>query len=133
MAVPGIGLQTTIQFAPRSNDSRALNKDVANNPSSSEKTNADTNFNALAPSSQANTGQAALLTPVPQSPNTSKSTTNPRQSLVEVETARNRFQLQGDKGRGQGRSGQAVQTFLDVADYERKDDLAMLVGIDIYL
>lgn len=131
MAVTGIGLQSTAQFAPRSNDSRALNKGGANNPLTNENTKANTNANALAASNQANTGQAALLTPVPQSPDTNKPTTNPRQSLVEVETARNRFQLQGDKG--QGRSGQAVQSFLDVADYERKDDLATLVGIDIYI
>ena len=134
MAVPGIGLQSTTQFAPRSNDSRALNKGGASySQSASENTKAVANSSTLDTTNQANTGQAALFTPVPQSPNSNKSTANPRQNLVEVETARNRFQLQGEKGQGQGRSGKAVQSFLDVADYERKDDLATLVGIDLYI
>ncbi|MCP3675905.1 MAG: hypothetical protein GY829_15760 [Gammaproteobacteria bacterium] len=133
MSVPGIGLQTTTQFAPRPNNSRALNKGATNIQPASENTKADANSNALAASNQTNTGQAALLIPVTQPPNTNKSTTNQRQNLVEVETARKRFQLQGEKGQDLGGSGKAVQSFLDVADYERKDDLATLVGIDIYI
>ena len=134
MAVLGIALQSTAQFAPRSNDSRALNKaGTANNQPATENTKTEANSTALASTDQANSGQATLLTPVPQSPTTNQSVANPRQSLVEVETARNRFQLQGENGRGQGSSGKAVQSFLDVADFERKDDLATLVGIDIYI
>ena len=133
MAIPGIGLQSTTQFAPRSNEQRALNKGGANSQLATETAKTEANSSALSSSNQASANQAALLTPVPQLPNTSKPTSNPRQSLVEVETARNRFQLQGEKGRGQGSSGKAVQSFLDVADYERKDHLTNLVGIDIYI
>lgn len=121
MAISGIGSQATAQFAPRSVEPRE--KIINNEP----QTNLAVTNNAK--SVETNT---TLFTPVPANVNTSKSTTS-RRDLAEVETIRNRFQLQKEGGNFQSESGKALQSFLDVADFERKDELTDLVGIDLFV
>jgi len=44
-----------------------------------------------------------------------------------------RLQYQSERNNLKGASGKAVQSFLEVADYERKDELTGMVGIDIFI
>jgi len=133
MAVSGIGLQSSTQFVPRSkNGGRDGTQDVANNKLSSkastnELQRADTNSPV-----QSKSTQETRFDAVPQAANTYKSTTS-RKDLTQVEASRNRFQLQQNDQKSQGRSAKALQSFLDVADFERKDDLTKMVGIDIFI
>ena len=122
MAISGISSQITAQFAPRTAESR-------------EKVISPEPQNKLAvqeTSVKSTETKTTLFTPVPANANTSKNTSS-RRDLAEVETIRNRFQLQKEGGSYQGESGKAVQSFLDVADFERKDELTTLVGIDLFV
>ena len=122
MAIPGIGLLTTTQFAPRSAEQRG-------NAQKNENQTAITVSNEAA---QTTNSKATAFAPVPASTNSNKSTTS-RQDLAELETLRNRFQLQQESKTPQGESGKALQSFLDVADFERKDELTSLYGFDIII
>lgn len=144
MAISGIGLHSSNQFATRSAGQHALNKDSSVNSKSSNTKSADNNLQSsvINQSNKSDGARTTLLPAVPGSSSTLKSTTS-RQDLVEVETSRKRFELQntgrGEKGQGVNRqlnnspSNKALQTFIDVADFERKDDLTNLVGIDFYI
>jgi hypothetical protein len=122
MAISGIGSQVTGQFAPRTAESRE--KIISPEPQNKLAVQANT-----VKSPETNT---TLFTPVPANANSSKNTSS-RRDLAEVETIRNRFQLQKEGGSFQGESGRALQSFIDVADFERKDELTNLVGIDLFV
>ena len=124
MAVPGIGLQTTTQYAPRSNEQRALSKDDITSKNETQTAAAES-------TGQNSTAKGALFPTVTQSTDTTESTTS-RQSLAELESIRNRFQLQQEGQKLKGQSAKALQSFLDVAEFERKDDLNSLIGLDIF-
>jgi len=124
MAIPGIGLASTTQFAPRSVDSNsnaAADKALKNESQSVSVTNSGT---------QTNESKPVPFTTIPALPSTNKATSS-RQDLAELETNRNRFQLQQESKKLEGETGKALQSFIDVADFERKDELESLYGFNI--
>jgi len=121
MAIPGIGLQSIIQFPPRNTNQRALTDVPSKNESQS---------GVLPSTAESVELKSTLFTAISQ-PSKSDEATNSRRNLVE--TVRNRFQLQNETLNRQGGPAQAVQSFLDVANFERKDELTSLVGIDIFI
>jgi hypothetical protein len=123
MAVPGIGLQSTAQFAPRSTAQRNLSKSGSNKLSTQPSKN-ETQSTNVSNTEQGSTPKSVLFSAVPKTTNTSESVSS-RKNLTEIENFRSRFQIQ--------ESNKAVQSFLEVADLERKDELTSLLGIDIYI
>jgi len=131
MAIPGIGLQSSYQltrpFADQQNSSKSENKNRATRELPTEQTQA-----TATSTDKSENSKTALLAPVEQSANSTEADTS-RKNLVEIETARKRFQLQKEENNDKGPSGKALQSFLEVANYERKDELTNMVGIDIFI
>lgn len=121
MAIPGIGLQSILQFAPRNTNQRGLIDGTSKN---------ETQTGILPSSTESTDPKSTLFTAISQ-PSSSNEATASRRNLVE--TVRNRFPLQNENVKRQNRSSQAVQSFLDVANFESKDELASLVGIDVFI
>ena len=138
MAISGIGLQSNLQFPSRNSNQRAANNAGSgnqivkdnNNSSKNEKLSSSV-ASSVGGSSESTNTKTPLFAPVSQSANTIKSDTS-RKNLVEVETARNRFKLQSDN-QDKSKLGKSVQSFVDVANFERKDELQEIVGIDIFI
>ena len=124
MAIPGIGLQTTPQNLLSS--SRIPVKSAVDASKNESETG------NVAEKAQGTAANNALFSAVPESSDVTQSISS-RRGLAELEAARNRFQLQQEGLLSQGESGKAVQSFLDIANFERKDELINLVGIDIFI
>ena len=122
MAVSGIGSQTITQFPTRT------------------ATSGENNLRKEADSSVAqnnNTGKTSettttLFKSVNNATDTNKSTDS-RSDLSNIETNRKRFQLQTESKKLEGSSNKAIQSFSEVANFERKDELNSTFGIDIYI
>lgn len=125
MAIHTIGIQSAIQYELRSTELR--DNQLKTTQQTIEPAVAGSKSNVIL--TEVNT---SFFPPVAATTNTSK-TTSSRRDLAELETIRNQFQLESQSGRLQGESAKALQSFLDVADFERKDTLTALYGIDIYI
>ena len=123
MAVPGIGLQSTIQFQPRNANQRGLADAATKN---------ETQTTAPGNSAEKTNNEPSLFNPVVKATQSNQVTTS-RRNLAEIESVRNSFQIQKENLKLQGRPAKALQSFLDVADFERKDELTSLVGLDIFV
>lgn len=127
MAIPSIGLSATLQYSSRSAELRE------NQSRNDSKTAVVTSGGDGQPKATQPTSTAITLFPaVTATPNINKSTTS-RRDLADLEAIRNRQPLQGDSRNLQSKSGRALQSFLEVADFERKDELTNLYGIDIFI
>lgn len=125
MTIPGIGVASIAQFAPRTVDTNGkLSADKQ------AKNEAQATVSTSNTAVQISDSKATLFTSVPATTNTNKAISS-RNSLTEIETNRNRFQLQQESPKPQGESAKALQSFLDVADYQRKDEMNSLYGFDI--
>ena len=122
MAISGIGSQTITQFPARTATSgeKNLNKEanltVATNNNTGKATETTT----------------SLFKSVNNAPTTNKSTDS-RSNLSTIEANRKRFQLQSESQKSEGSSSKAIQSFSDVANFERKDELNSTFGIDIFV
>lgn len=121
MAIPGLGPQTLIQF----------NQGSANKTAESNAINKNNNVVSTGTSQPADT-KTALFTAIPSTANTSQTETS-RRDLAEVETARNRFQLQTESEKKSTSASKSLQTFIDVAEFEAKDEFQGLYGLDIFI
>ncbi|MCP4414626.1 MAG: hypothetical protein GY808_18885 [Gammaproteobacteria bacterium] len=127
----GICLSPSCQLArPDAEQNNAL-KGGSNNRLSRDAA-AEQSSNTIATTDKTVNSKNTLLAPVEQSIATTETTTS-RKSLTEIETARRQFQLQSDKNNQNGPTGKALQSFLEVADFERKDEMNTMLGIDIFV
>ena len=122
MAISGIGSQTIAQFPARTATSGEKNL----------KKEAD-----LSVATNNNTRKAAetttsLFKSVNNTPTANKPTDS-RSNLSTIETNRQRFQLQSESQKSEGSSSKAIQSFSDVANFERKDELNSTFGIDVFI
>ncbi|MCP4272379.1 MAG: hypothetical protein GY781_10490 [Gammaproteobacteria bacterium] len=131
MAIPGIGLPSSYQLARPAAEQNNAAKGGSNNRLSRDAS-AEQSSNTIATSDKTANSKNALLAPIEQSIATTETTTS-RKSLTEIETARRQFQLQSDKNNQNGPTGKALQSFLEVADFERKDEMNTMLGIDIFI
>ncbi len=131
MAIPGIGLPSSYQLARPSAEQNNAPKSGSNTRLSRDAS-AEQSSNTIATTDKTENSKNALLAPVEQSIATTETTTS-RKSLTEIETARRQFQLQSDKNNQNGPTGKALQSFLEVADFERKDEMNTMLGIDIFI
>ncbi len=129
MAIPGIGLQSPQQLARPLADQQGSAKSANKNRTSSELAAEQASSTNLTDKKQSSNTE--LLAPVKPSIDSTRTETS-RKNLVEIETSRKRFKLQKELGM-KGAQGKAVQSFLEIADFERKDELSNLVGIDIFI
>lgn len=122
MAISGIGSQSITQFPARTATSGEKNL----------KKEADI---SVAPNN--NTGKASEdTTTLFKSVNNTSTTNQPKDSrsdLSTIETNRKRFQLQTESQKPKDKTSKAIQSFSDVANFERKDELNSTFGIDIFI
>ena len=123
MAIPGIGTQSLASFSPNQTGARSDVRDKSLARESQPST-ALTTANI-----EASTKSTTLFNPVASTNNADKSTTS-RRDLSELETFRTRFQFQKANSPDSD-SARAVQSFVDVANFESKDEFNTLYGIDI--
>ena len=127
MIIPGVGSQITQALGkPSARTDANQNSELdpeQNNPASVTPNTASGQSESVTPNLP-----GAPLNPVGPANNTDAAQ-NSRQSLAELEAVRVRFQLQRES---QFKSpNKAIQEFLDVADFERRDELTNLVGFDL--
>jgi hypothetical protein len=122
MAISGIGAQTITQFPARTATSgeKNLPKDaniaVGQNNNTGKTTETTTTlFKTINNSTAAN------------------KSTDSKTDLSTIETNRKRFQLQTESKNLKDQSSKAIQSFSDVANFERKDELNSTFGIDIFV
>lgn len=132
MAIPGIGIPSSYQLARPAAEQNTASKGNSNNRLGRDASAEQSSGSLAVNNDKTDNSQSALLAPVVQSVATTESTTS-RKSISEIETARRQFQLQADKNNQNGPTGKALQSFLEVADYERKDELNTMLGIDIFI
>jgi len=132
MAIPGIGLPSSYQLARPSAEQNNASKGGSNNRLNRETIAEQPTNTTAANNDKTENSKSDLLAPVEQSIATTESTTS-RKSLTEIETARRQFQLQRDKNNQNDPTGKALQSFLEVADFERKDEMNTMLGIDIFI
>jgi hypothetical protein len=122
MAISGIGSQTITQFPARTATSGEKNI----------RKEAD-----LSVALNNNTGKTSeTTTSLFKSVNNTTGTNQPsdsRSNLSNIETNRKRFQLQTESKKSEGNSNKAIQSFSDVANFERKDELNSTFGIDVFI
>ena len=122
MAISGIGSQSITQFPPR----------TASSGENNLKKEADTSVTL-----NNNTGKTSETTTTLFKSVNNTSTTNQskdsRSDLSTIETNRKRFQLQSESQKLKDKSSKAIQSFSDVANFERKDELNSTFGIDIFI
>jgi len=133
MAVSGIRLQSVAQFVPKSGTQKRTQRlaNAASDPALRLNSDNASQNNAAVINSQ-NPQQivkSALFTPVPATTRNLKSTNSSRAT----DQTNNRNTVQRDSSRASNPTGKALQLFQDVADFERKDALTNLVGIDLYI
>ncbi|MFT5451595.1 MAG: hypothetical protein ACI9N9_001081 [Enterobacterales bacterium] len=121
MAISGIGSQTITQFPPRTATSGEKNL----------KKEADVSV-ALNNTGKTTETTTTLFKSVNNSSAVNQSTDS-RSDLSNIETNRKRFQLQTESKKPEGKSSKAIQSFSDVANFERKDELNSTFGIDIFI
>ena len=122
MAISGIGSQTITQFPARTATSGE--KNLRKEADSSVALN-----NNIGKTTEVTT---TLFKSVNNTTATNQSTDS-RSDLSTLETNRKRFQLQTESQKPESRSSKAIQSFADVANFERKDELNSTFGIDIFI
>ncbi len=139
MAVSGVGIQSVAQFIPRSSGElreQQLKSEQRNSHSNSGVINSnaatETNISVINSTTANDANKSELITTVPAPLNTNQATPS-RRDLADAQSSRTQFQLQKESRVSSGESGRALQSFIDVADFERKDELTNLVGIDIFI
>ncbi|RLA04345.1 MAG: hypothetical protein DRQ47_03515 [Gammaproteobacteria bacterium] len=122
MAISGISVQPNAQYVPRSVDSsekplknEQQNSQAVSSEKASQAVNQESRFPAISPSAENN------------------KTATSRRDLTELETLTNSFRLQREASKPNGELDKALQSFIDVADFEHKDELASSIGIDIFV
>jgi len=122
MAISGIGSQTITQFPQRTATSGEKNLSK------------EANIASTATNSTGKTAETSptLFKSVSDTTSTNKSSTS-RGDLSTIETNRKRFQLQAEARKTEGKSGKALQSFIDIANFERKDELNTTFGIDVFI
>ena len=124
MAISGIGLQVTPQHNNRivgPTDKQLKEELQATNVARSDASQNIKEGN-----------KSARFPVVPIATDTNKPTSS-RRDLAELETFRNKFQIQDESANAKGPSANAVQSFIEVAEFQKKDELNELVGIDIFV
>jgi len=132
MAIHGIGLPSSYQLTRPAAEQNNASKGNSNNRLSRDTSAEQSSSTIAVNSDKTDNSQSALLAPVVQSVSTTETTTS-RKNINEIETARRQYQLQSDRNNQNGPTGKALQSFLEVADYERKDELNTMLGIDIFI
>jgi hypothetical protein len=126
--IPSIGSQIQSTFAGTSRPSSGARADTNDAVANKEPTSAANSTNEATSSSQSPVVSGAPFTPTTSTQQTEAGQSS-RQDLVELEAVRVRFQLQREAQLSSG--NRAVQEFLEVADFERREQLTSLVGLDI--
>ena len=121
MAISGIGSQTITQFPQRAVNSAEKDLNKTADTTQAVKTTSDK------PSETNSTRFKAVV-----ATNETDSSRTSRRNLSEDELNRQRFQIQSESRTSQGQSGKALQSFIDVADFERKDELNNSTGFDVF-
>ena len=126
MTLPGIGSGIGLNILPSRQDLTPASERLNTRQSDTNTATTTTNSNSADTSNTA-TSRFDPPTPGNQANNISQDRRNP----ADIEALRNQFGLQSDNA--QESPNRAINSFVTVAEFEERDEIASATGIDIFV